>query len=76
MLLPRIAPNSAERPGVMRSLEFRALLPFIFLTALLSTGACGQTVAPPRRGGDVADAIKRVQENNLGTGPVDAGLIR
>jgi HEAT repeat protein len=56
----------------MHLLEFRALLPFIFLTALLSTSAHGQTAAPQSRGGEVADAIKRVQENDLGTGPVDA----
>jgi len=56
----------------MHLLELRALLPFIFLTALLSTSAHGQTAAPQSRGGEVADAIKRVQENDLGTGPVDA----
>jgi hypothetical protein len=68
MLFIHNAPISAERLGVMHSLEFRALLPFIFLTALLSTSARGQTAAPPSRGGAVADAIKRVQENDLGTG--------
>jgi hypothetical protein len=56
----------------MHLLEFRALLPFILLTALLSTSARGQTAAPQSRGGKVADAIKRVQENDLGSGPVDA----
>jgi hypothetical protein len=63
---------SAARWRDMRSLESHALLPLIFLSALLTTGVRGQTAASESQGPKVADAIRRVQENDLGTGPVDA----
>ncbi len=63
---------SEERWGVVCSLEFHALLPLIFLTAILPTTGPGQTAASESQGRKLADAIRRVQENDLGTGSVDA----
>jgi HEAT repeat protein len=72
MRFVRLSPFSAKGWGAGLSLELHALLPLIFVTALLPSSARGQTAGSESQARTVADAIRRVQENDLGTGPVDA----
>jgi HEAT repeat protein len=63
---------SSERWGVVRSLGLATLTPLLLFTAFVPVGVYGQSVASESPGVEVADAIRRVQENDLGTGYVDA----
>ncbi len=54
----------------MPSFGRHSLLPLIALA--LPTYICGQDSASQRPASELADAIDRVQRNDLGTGPVDA----
>jgi HEAT repeat protein len=57
----------------MMSRESDLLLPAIVITAMATAACLGQSVtAKPSPSDELADAVRRVQENDLGTGYVDA----
>lgn len=63
---------SAAKRRIIRALEFHVSPPVIFLIVLLPAGARGQTAPSNSPDHEVDDAVRRVQQNDLGTGPVDA----